>query len=109
MKKPHILIIDNSIGVTGALKSITRTAYDLKLFYDFSFVIPRKSEARSWISQNGFTDISELNMKEISKRFSSVLYFPYLVRNALKLMYTVREKNVDLIHVNDVYNLLPTT
>ena len=48
-KKPVILIVENSIDVTGALKSITRTAYDLKGAFDFHFVIPKKSRGRTWI------------------------------------------------------------
>lgn len=106
--KPVVLIIDNSIDVTGALKSITRTAFDLKNHFEFHFVIPRKSKGRFWIEGKGFTDISELPMIELSKRVSSVLlYFPYLIINSIRIIQIMRKRKVSLIHVNDLYNLLP--
>jgi glycosyltransferase involved in cell wall biosynthesis len=106
--KPIVLIIDNSIDVTGALKSITRTAFDLKEHFDFHFIIPKRSNGRFWIEGKGLNNIIELPMKEISKRFVSwLLYFPYLLINAVRLQRLVNKKNISLIHVNDLYNLLP--
>lgn len=106
--KPVILIIENSIDVTGALKSITRTAFDLKEYFDFHFIIPKHSRGRFWIESKGFTDITELPMRELSKRFSSLLlYIPFLAVNAIRLRQIVRRQSVSLIHVNDLYNLLP--
>jgi glycosyltransferase involved in cell wall biosynthesis len=108
MEKPRILIIENSIDVTGALKSITRTAYDLKEHFEFQFVIPAGSRGRSWIEGNGFTVIHELPMLEISRRFSSlVMYLPILIVNAFRLSRIARKEKIELIHVNDLYNLLP--
>jgi L-malate glycosyltransferase len=103
-----ILVIDNSIDITGALKSITRTAYDLKAFFNFKFVIPVKSKGRFWIENLGFSGIRELPMSELSRRISSILfYIPVLGMNALRVRRIVKEESIDLIHVNDVYNLLP--
>jgi L-malate glycosyltransferase len=108
MKKPRILIIENSIDVTGALKSITRTAYDLKDHFDFQFVIPTGSRGRPWIEGKGFNNIHELPMKEISRRLSSlVLYIPFLLVNTFRLHKIVKHERIALIHVNDLYNLLP--
>lgn len=108
MKKPVVLVIENSIDVTGALKSITRTAYDLIDQFDFMFIIPQNSKARIWIEGKGFNKITELPMREVSKRLSLLLlYIPYLVINAYRLNRIVRQKGVSLIHVNDLYNLLP--
>ena len=102
------MIIENSIDITGALKSVTRTAYDLKDFYEFTFVLPRKSKGRFWIEEKGFTSIVELPMKEISRRFSSiVLYVPLLLMNTIRLRRLLKKEKIDLIHVNDLYNLLP--
>lgn len=108
-KKPVILIIENSTHVTGALKSITRTAFDLQSFFSFVFVIPRNSAGRFWIEEKGFAeDIIEVDMREIRKKFASIIfYLPYLVVNGFKLKRIIRDKNVNLVHVNDLYNLLP--
>lgn len=108
MERPRILIIENSIDVTGALKSITRIAYDLKDQFDFQFVIPTDSRGRSSIEGEMHTVIHELPMREISRRFSSlVCYLPFLVFNTFRLVRIVKEGKIDLIHVNDLYNLLP--
>lgn len=106
--KPVVLVIENSVDVTGALKSITRTAQDLQGSFVFKFIIPLNSKGRSWIEGNGFVNIHELPMKEISKRFSSLLfYFPFLLINTFRLQRIVRQESVSIIHVNDLYNLLP--
>ena len=63
-RKPIILIIENSIAVTGELKSITRTAYDLKDEFDFYFVVPKGSRGIFWIKEKGFENIHELSMLE---------------------------------------------
>lgn len=106
--KPTILIIENSVAITGALKSITRTAYDLQSTYSFLFILPRKSQGRTWVEGKGFKVIHELRMIELSRRLSSlILYIPYLLINVIKLKRIIRKHDVDLIHVNDLYNLLP--
>ena len=107
-KKPVVLIIENSIDVTGALKSITSVAVGLKEHYDFQFVIPSGSRSRFWIERMGFSQIHELPMVEISKRVSSLIrYFPLLLLNTFRLRMIVKREKVDLIHANDLYNLLP--
>lgn len=108
MAKPKILIIENSIDVTGALKSITRTAYDLKDYFDFHFIIPSNSKGRFWIEGKGFSAIEELPMRELSKRISSLLvYVPFIIYNTFRLQRIVKSQNIKIIHVNDLYNLLP--
>lgn len=108
MQKPRILIIENSIDVTGALKSITRTAVDCRSYYDFQFIIPKNSKGRFWIEGNRFSNIHELPMTEISKKFSSILlYLPCLLINTVRLFRLVRKERIDIIHGNDLYNLLP--
>ncbi len=106
--KYKILIIENSVDVTGALKSITRTAYDLKDYFDFCFIIPKRSRGKVWIEGKGFSDILELPIKEISRRASAlVLYLPFLIANAIRLKKIIRREEIALLHVNDIYNLLP--
>lgn len=106
--KPKILIIENSIAITGALKSIVRTSQDLNSFFDFSFVIPQKSKGRYWIEKKGFLNVMELPLYELSKRFKSIiLYLPFLFINAIRLNRIVKQQRIDIVHVNDIYNLLP--
>jgi L-malate glycosyltransferase len=106
--KPTILIIDNSIDLTGALKSIIRTAFNLQSFFEFVFVIPQNSKGRFWIKDIGLNAIYELPIVELSRRLSSLaLYIPFLLVNAFRLIRLIEKENVSLMHVNDLYNLLP--
>lgn len=107
--KPIVLIIENSIDVTGALKSIVRTACDLKFFFDFEFFIPRNSKSRPCIESKKFA-IHEVPMRELSRRFSDLFfYFPTLFINTFRLNKLINQRQISIIHVNDLYNLLPVT
>lgn len=100
-----ILIIDNSIGVTGALNSIIDKITDFDSDYEFIFLIPKGSKSKDKIEKRGFKCI-EINFIEISKNmFNNFLYFPQLIVNAYRISKIVNKHKIDLIHVNDIYNL----
>jgi L-malate glycosyltransferase len=106
--KPVILIIENSIDVTGALKSIARAASDLKEFYTFQFLIPIHSNSKAYLDVNGFSTVHELPLLEINKRILSLfLYLPTLLVNSVRLKAIIKKNRITLLHVNDLYNLLP--
>jgi glycosyltransferase involved in cell wall biosynthesis len=108
VKKPRVLIIENSVHVTGALKSVTRTAYDLRNDFDFVFIIPKGSAGRFWIEAKGFKNIYEVSFVELSKRIWQLLrYIPCLMMNAREVRRIAEEEKIDVIHVNDLYNLIP--
>jgi glycosyltransferase involved in cell wall biosynthesis len=105
--KPRILIIENSTAVTGALKSIIRSSQGLKEDYTFIFVLPKNSSAIKLVQESGF-EAHELSMKELRKNiFSFVTYFPTLLYNSARLSRLINTLKIDLITVNDFYNLLP--
>ncbi len=106
MSKPRILIIENSVAVTGALKSILRSSAGLSSNYDFFFLLPEKSNAISAVRSMGF-DAFEFPMREIRRNiFSVITYLPNLIWNARGLSKYVSRLQIDLIIVNDFYNLL---
>lgn len=108
MTKPVILIIDNSISTTGALKSILSVALDNMNDFEFHFVLPSKSSGKKIVSNNGFTKIVELPMVELKKSLLVVgLYVPLLIYNSILLNRYIRKHRVSIIHLNDIYNLLP--
>lgn len=104
----RILILENSIHVTGALKSIVRLSHDLKSEFAFVFVIPTKSKGRYLIKHFGFSDIYELPFKELSRKILLVLqYVPYLLSNTIRIRLLLKRERIDMIHSNDLYNLVP--
>ena len=108
MKRPRILIIENSIHVTGALKSITRSSYDLKEYFDFVFVLPRHSAGRQLVESSGFSVIYELPMLELNRTlFALLFYIPILLANTFRLKRIIKQEKIQMLHVNDLYNLLP--
>lgn len=105
--KRRILVIENSIDVTGALKSVCRTAFDLRDRHEFVFILPKGSRGREWIEAKGFKNVYELPFVELSKRIGKlVAYLPYLFINAWRVAKIIRKEQIDLVHINDLYNLV---
>ena len=109
MKRLRILIIENSIAITGSFNSILWNCIYLKDHIEFCFVLPKKSACVKIARQNGFLT-EELSMRELSRRpLSWSLYFPMLLLNTYTLFRILSKLKINLIHVNDFYNLLPVT
>ncbi len=105
--RPKILIIENSIDVTGALRAILGSSSYLRNDFDFVFIIPTKSKVKKLIERAGFA-VYELPLKEIRKKISSLfLYLPYLIFNVFRLKKIINAERIDLVVNNDCYNLLP--
>jgi L-malate glycosyltransferase len=105
--KPVILIVENSIQVTGSFNAIIRSVSLLTEKYRFVFIIPRHSGIKTAMTKNGF-QFYELNFKEIRKSiYSLLIYFPFLIANAFRLKKIARNLSADLVHVNDIYNMVP--
>jgi glycosyltransferase involved in cell wall biosynthesis len=106
MSKSRVLIIENSVAITGALKAIVNSCKQLLDQYTFIFVIPSGNSIATYLTTQGFV-VYELPMRELSKRIISwVLYLPYLAMNLIRLARLIRKLRIDLIHSNDSYNLL---
>jgi L-malate glycosyltransferase len=108
MSKKRILIIENSTHITGALKSICRSSFDLGAHFDFVFVLPKGSKGKAWVQSRGFNTIYELPMRELRKSIIAlIVYLPMLVMNAIRLRQIIKKEKIDLVHNNDLYNMLP--
>jgi L-malate glycosyltransferase len=108
MTKPVVLVIENSVGVTGALKSVIFIANKLRPSFTFVFLISKKSTVRTFIEAHELAVIAELPMLELSKRMQAVFwYLPQVLLNSWRLRNVIKENKVQIIHNNDLYNLLP--
>lgn len=104
--KSTILIIENSIGFTGALKAALKEADLLSDNYRFVFVVPSRSSAKKIIAEKGYT-LYDLPFREISRSpVNLLLYFPTLLLNYFRLHKIVKKEQCHYIQVNDFYNLL---
>lgn len=101
-----ILIIDNSIAITGALKAIVNATTHLKSEFEFIFVLPQKTTAAEYVIASGFK-VHQLPFTEISKRPKDLLlYAPNLLLNAIQLKKIATHYGVRVVHVNDFYNMV---
>ena len=99
-----IVIIDNSPAITGAFKSIWHFARKLQGQYDFTFIIPKNASHIGKLYKPGF-QVEQLDFLEISKSPKVILYLPVLLYNSFKILRIVKKQNIQLIHVNDLYNM----
>ena len=107
-KRINVLLIDNSYDNTGALSAILSSAISIKENYSvqFYFILPKGSECVGQVKEHGFL-VYEIPMMEISKRYKNcIFYFPSLFKNALTIRSIIKNNNIDIVHVNDIYNLI---
>jgi glycosyltransferase involved in cell wall biosynthesis len=100
--KLAILIIDNSFGWTGAINSILNSVKNIEA--DFTYAIPRGSQLVHNLQKNNVRFI-EISFLEIRKHWSIIFYFPALLYNALIIARFCKRNGIQIIHVNDLYNM----
>lgn len=102
----NILIIDNSIAFTGALKCALNEALTFKDKHRFIFVLNYQSSQVKLLKENGLK-VYTLPMVEIKKSVPVLLLYPLmLLRNTWLLHKIIKDEHVDVLQANDFYNLL---
>ncbi len=101
-----ILIIDNSTAFTGAFKCALNEAELLSTEHRFIFVLNKNSTLVQLLRDKGIT-VYTLPMVEIKRSVGVLLRYPFaLLRNTFNLLNIIRKEQVDIVQVNDFYNLL---
>ena len=105
-KKPHIIIVDNSLHYTGALKAILASSVALSNSFEFVFVLPKRSRIAQLVRDHEFR-VHTLPFVELSKRPRDVFfYLPFLIKNGFSLSRLVKLYRARIVHTNDYYNLV---
>ena len=100
------VIIENSVGYTGAFKAALQEAMVLKNQKRFVFVLPEKNDLTDYLQVEGITCYT-LPMREISRSpLNLLLYLPILLKNTLHLKRILRKEKAEYLQINDFYNLL---
>lgn len=103
----RVLVLDNSVAVTGALLSALATADACRSDAIFEFVLPQGSQAQARVAADGF-QVHALPMVELGRSWRRLMaYVPMLLINALRLRRLLRERRANVLLANDYYNLLP--
>src|SRR5690606_31962044 len=63
-----------------------------------------KSKVIDFVDGEGMSVIN-VDFQEISKSISILLYLPKLLFNSIKLVRYIKRENVNIVHVNDLYNM----
>jgi glycosyltransferase involved in cell wall biosynthesis len=105
MSHLRILLIDNSLYPTGAIRSILNMATELKGKCTFQFVLSEKSGLIESLQAQGFK-VHTLPFLEVSKSPAVIGYLPRLWANAGRLKQIIQQEQIDIVHVNDLYNQL---
>lgn len=101
----NILIIDNSIGRTGALNAILETIEPLRSTHTFFFAVPAGGTTAAILRNAGYT-VHELPFIEISRNMRNNLRYPFrLIANAVRIKRLIRRHSINVIQANDLYNL----
>ena len=105
----RVLVVDNCVALTGALKAILNSLRDIRAEFpgllDFEFVLPVGSTAIAPVSQEGYV-VHTLPFVEISKRPNDLLrYVPMLLRNSWQLRSLARQRGAKVVHLNDFFNM----
>lgn len=101
-----ILIIDNSLAFTGAFKCALNEAELLSGEHEFVFVLHDDSNLKKPLEEKGFK-VYTLHMVEIKKSLPVLLLYPLmLLKNTIELLRIVKHEQVEVVQMNDFYNLL---
>lgn len=108
-RPPRVALIENSLHTTGAFVSALAIATSLRDQYEFEFILPARSTLKSQIEAAGFA-CHQLPMAEIGRSVIRILkYLPVLLTNTVRLRRLLETRRINLIIVNDYYNMLGVT
>ena len=103
--RPKLLIIDGSVGVTGALVSAARQARLLADEVDTILALPEGHRVPA-AHLGAFSAVIELPMVPLRKSPRSILaYLPALVRGGVHLNHELRRRTTERVQINDFYLL----
>lgn len=98
-----MLLVDNSPAITGAYKSISSITAALKGEIEFTFCLPKGSAAIE--DSKALRKTVTLPFLEIRRHLGVIWYVPILILNSLRLLALIRKSGIDVLHVNDLYNM----
>lgn len=101
-----ILIVDNSSYVTGANKSIAGFTKALSAKYTFHWAVTNSISEADLTAVIGSQSYDRLEFVEVSRNLAALVkYFPRLLQNTRKLAKIVDENQIEIVHINDLYNM----
>jgi len=105
-QRPRLLLVENSLHTTGAFVSAMATVDALREDYDIEVVLPASSTLHSVVATAGIV-CDSLPMSELGRSWARLLrYVPMLLLNTVRLRRMLSRRKIDVLVINDYYNLL---
>lgn len=105
-QRPRLLLIENSLHTTGAFVSAMAMANALHADYDIELVLPATSTLHPVVEAAGIV-CHRLPMSELGRSWARLLrYAPMLLLNTMRLRRLLSLRKIDVLVINDYYNLL---
>ena len=105
-QRPRLLLVENSLHTTGAFVSAMAMVDALRADHDIEFVLPAASTLHPVVEAAGIVYHS-LPMSELGRSWPRLLrYVPMLLVNTVRLRRLLSRKKIDVLVINDYYNLL---
>lgn len=105
-RRTRLLLVEGALHTTGAFISALAMANALRADYDIEFVLPATSTLHPVVEGTGIVCHS-LPMSELGRSWQRLLrYGPVLLHNTLRLRRLLSHRKVDVLVMNDYYNLL---
>jgi glycosyltransferase involved in cell wall biosynthesis len=105
-RRTRMVLVENSLHVTGAFASALAIAEALREQFECEFVLPATTTLKQRVESAGFY-CHTLPMSEIGRSWPRLLrYVPVLLVNTIRLRYILRSRHTDVLIINDYYNLL---
>jgi glycosyltransferase involved in cell wall biosynthesis len=102
----RILLVDNSLHLTGAFVSAINMAVVLRSDFDVEIVLPTASLLKRDAEALGIV-CHDLPMSEIGRSLGRLVkYLPLLAFNAIRLRNLLDRRGIHVLVMNDYYNLL---
>lgn len=100
-----VLIIENAFDYTGAFKSINLFSEELSDEFEISFAINETSKIKAFLEARHLKCFF-FRFIELQKSWKLILYLPVLIWNSFKLLAIIKKEKIDIVHVNDLYNMM---
>ena len=106
MPRPKLLLVENSLHMTGAFVSALAMTDALRADYDIEFVLSTTSTLQSAVEAKGIV-CHLLPMSELGRAWPRLLrYVPVLLANTVRLHRLLARRRSEFLMINDYYNLL---
>ena len=99
-----VLLIDNSVTVTGAFRSIRGFIHSLENYVHFYYAVP----SGCWTNVKDIPHgrLQRFSFLELRKSLSVLWYLPHLILNTIKASVFIQRHSINIVHVNDLYNMM---